>query len=66
MQQFGQMNKPVKGERKMWVYRALDEDGFPVCEAYRKSDLIDRMIDEFGVERLNEFTIIRVFEKWLK
>lgn len=50
----------------MWIYRAIDEDGFPVAESYEKSDLIDKLIDEFGAERLKEFRIVRVFEKWLK
>lgn len=50
----------------MWFYRALDEYGLPVAESYYKSDLIDKLIDEFGVERLKEFTIVRVFDKNLK
>lgn len=47
----------------MWIYRAYDEDGFPVAEAYHKSDLIDKLVDEFGDYR--QFTIKRIFEKWL-
>lgn len=47
----------------MWLYRAEDEYGLPVAEAYRKADLIDKLIDEFGEDRLQEFTIIRVFDK---
>ena len=50
----------------MWFYRALDEDGFPVGEAYRKADLIDKLADEFGEERLAEFKIIRIYDKNLK
>lgn len=58
----------VKAQRKgegMWIYRAYDEYDLPVAEAYRKSDLINKLIDEFGEERLKEFTIKRVYEKWL-
>lgn len=47
----------------MWLYRAEDEYGLPVAEAYRKADLIDKLTDEFGEDRLQEFTIIRVFDK---
>lgn len=48
----------------MWIYRAYDEYGLPVCEAYRKQDLINKLIDEFG--SAEQFTIKRVFEKWVK
>ena len=48
----------------MWVYRAFDEDGCIMAEAYRKADLISKLEDEFGdAER---FTIVRVFERWLR
>lgn len=50
----------------MWFYRAEDEYGLPVAESYRKNDLIDKLIDEFGEERLNEFVIKRVYDKTLK
>ncbi len=50
----------------MWIYRAYDEDGLPVAEAYRKQDLIEKLIDEFGADRLKEFKIKRIFEKWLQ
>ena len=50
----------------MWFYRAVDEYDLPIAEAYRKSDLIDKLIDEFGEERLSEFRIIRIFDKNLK
>ena len=50
----------------MWIYRAYDDNGLPVAESYRKSDLIDKLIDEFGEDRLHEFTIKRIFENWLK
>ena len=49
----------------MWVYRATDEYGLPLAESYRKSDLIDKLIDEFGEEILDKVKIIRVFEKSL-
>lgn len=49
----------------MWVYRAIDEYGLPLAESYRKSDLIDKLIDEFGEEILDKVKIIRVFEKSL-
>lgn len=55
-----------KGELYMWFYRAEDEYGLPVAESYRKNDLIDKLIDEFGEERLNEFVIKRVYDKTLK
>ena len=50
----------------MWFYIAEDEFGLPVAEAYRKSDLINKLIDEFGIERLKDFKIKRVFDKNLK
>lgn len=50
----------------MWVYQAQDKYGLPVAESYHKSALIDKLIDEFGKERLNEFTIVRLFDKNLK
>lgn len=50
----------------MWLYRAIDEYDLPVAEAYRKSDLIDKLIDEFGEEILDKVKIVRVFEKGLK
>lgn len=50
----------------MWFYRAEDEYGLPVAEAYRKGDLIQKLIDEFGFERVKEFKIKRIFDKNLK
>ena len=50
----------------MWIYRAYDEDGLPVAEAYRKEDLIEKLEDEFGADRIRSFKIKRVFEKWLR
>lgn len=50
----------------LWVYRAEDEFGLPVAEAYRKSDLIDKLIDEFGEEKAVEFKIIYIFERGLQ
>ena len=49
----------------MWIYRAYDEYDLPIAESYRKSDLIEKLIDEFGVERAKEFKIRRIFEKYL-
>ena len=49
----------------MWIYRAYDEYGLPIAESYRKSDLIEKLIDEFGSERAKEFKIKRIFEKYL-
>lgn len=53
-------------KKGLWLYRAEDEFGLPVGEAYKKADLIDKLIDEFGEERANEFKIVRVFERWLQ
>ena len=53
-------------KKGLWVYRAEDEFGLPVAESYRKSDLIDKLVDEFGEEKAMEFKIIRVFEKFLQ
>lgn len=50
----------------MWIYRALDEDGCYMAEAYREEDLILKLIDEFGEDRLHEFKIIRIYDKTLK
>lgn len=50
----------------MWIFRAYDEYGLPVAEAYHKSDLIEKLIEEFGEERLQDFTIKKVFESWLR
>lgn len=50
----------------MWFYRAIDEYGLPVAEAYKKADLIDKLADEFGADRLKEFRIIRLYDKNLK
>lgn len=47
----------------MWIYRAEDEYGLPVAEAYTKADLIDKLIDEFGENRLQEFRIVRIYDK---
>lgn len=51
---------------KMWFYRAIDEDGCYIGEAYRKADLMSKLIAEFGEERTRQFTIIRVLDKTLK
>lgn len=48
----------------MWIYRAYDEYDLPVAEAYRKSDLIAKLEDEFG--DASRFTIKREYEGWLK
>lgn len=48
----------------MWIYRAYDEDGLPIAEAYSKDDLIAKLEDEFG--DANKFTIKRIYENWLK
>ena len=61
-----QKERGVKMKNGLWVYRAEDEFGLPVAEAYRKSDLIDKLIDEFGEEKAMEFKIVRVFERWLR
>lgn len=50
----------------LWIYRAEDEYGLPVAESYRKNDLISKLCDEFGEDRLNEFTIVRIFDKTLE
>ena len=50
----------------MWIYRAYDEDGCIMAEAYRKQDLINKLIDEYGEEKTKTFKIVRIFEKWLK
>ena len=50
----------------MWIWRAYDEYDLPVAEAYRKQDLINKLIDEFGENMLSRFTIKRIYEKWLK
>lgn len=49
----------------MWIYRAYDEDDFPIAEAYSKERLIDKLKDEFG-EEFEPYRIERVFESWLK
>ena len=48
----------------MWIYRAYDEDGLPIAEAYRKSELVTKLQDEFGTAE--GFTIKRIYEAWLK
>lgn len=48
----------------MWIWRAYDEDGLPIAEAYRKSDLIEKLEDEFGTA--DNFIIKRIYEKWLQ
>ena len=50
----------------MWFYRAVDEDGCYMGEAYNKADLINKMIEEFGEDRAREFKIVRVYDKTLK
>ena len=50
----------------MYIYRAEDTDGLPIAEAYSKADLIAKLIDEFGEEKIKDFKIKRVFEKWIK
>lgn len=49
----------------LWVYRAYDEDGFPVKEAYRKDRLMQELWDEFH-ERAVKFQVKRVFVEGLK
>ena len=39
----------------MWIYRAYDQYGLPIAEAYRKSNLIEKLIDEFGENALEEY-----------
>ena len=46
----------------MWFYRAIDEYGCYMAEAYRKEDLIEKCIDEFGEEMASTFIIVRVFD----
>lgn len=48
----------------MWIYRAYDEDDLPIAEAYKKSDLIAKLEDEFG--DISKFTIKRIFDKTLR
>ena len=48
----------------MWIYRAYDEFGLPIAEAYRKEDLIDKLKDEFG-EDFEPYKIVRIFDKKL-
>lgn len=48
----------------MWIYRAYDEGGLPIGEAYRKKDLVDKLLDEFGPDKI--YIIKRVFERWVK
>jgi len=50
----------------MWFYRAEDECGLPVAEAYNKKNLIKKLIDEFGEEKAKEFKIVRIFDKNLQ
>ena len=50
----------------MWFYRAIDEDGCFIAEAYHKSDLMDKLIEEFGEEKARRFKIVRVFDKSLR
>ena len=52
----------------LWVYRAYDEYGLPVCEAYSKEKLLNETIYEQGMppEMLEKLTIKRVFIKGLE
>lgn len=50
----------------MWIYRAYDKYGLPIAEAYRRADLIDKIIEEFGEEKIKEIIIVKIFEKWLR
>lgn len=52
-------------QKGIWVFRAYDEDGFPVKEAYQKSRLINELWDEFH-EKATKFHIKRVFIDGLK
>ena len=54
----------IRKEIDMWIYRAYDEDGLPIAEAYRKQDLIAKLEDEFG--DISRFTIKRIYDKTLK
>lgn len=49
----------------LWVFRAYDEDGFPVKESYQKSKLINELLDEFH-DKATKFQIKRVFIDGLK
>lgn len=54
-----------KGKKGLWVYRAYDEDGFVVMEAYDKAKLIERIDDGYywGDQKL---TIKREFVEGLE
>ena len=63
----GRHEPPSRKEQDMWIYRAYDKDGFPVAEAYNKADLIKKLTEEFPFKDIKkEFTIKRIFEKWLR
>lgn len=47
----------------MWIYRAYDEYGLPVAEAYTKQKLINKLDDEFGH---HNFKIVKLFDKTLR
>lgn len=49
-----------KEKKGLWVYRAYDEDGFPVAEDYHKAKLVEKLEngDYWGDQKL---TIKRVF-----
>ena len=47
----------------MWVYQARDEYGLPMAAAYCKSDLIEKLIEEFGTA---DFKIVREFDETLR
>ena len=50
----------------LWIYRAYDEYGLPVAEAYRKEDLITKLKEEFPLEDINRFKIKRLYDKTLE
>ena len=53
----------MKAANGLWVYRAVDEDGFVMAEAYSKARLIEKLWEEFGRA---DFKIIRYFDPTLR
>ena len=51
-------------KRGLWVYRAYDEDGFPVAEDYHKQKLVERLESEYWGDQ--KLTIKRVFVEGLE
>ncbi len=50
----------------LWIYRAENIYGLPVSESYSRQRLIEKLIEEFGKERLPEFKIKKIFDKTLE